>query len=263
VDHYLHRVDELERVKTLEMGLPYMCNNSCYYGCLHRLLFQESEQLVNAAKSILKGRTNYIAVQVRMGGHWATGMRIKEPFRTYPTAVPHFFSMIEEIRRGDHLQAARVHPDWFVNSARVFLDAPLFVSSDSSRFINETVARFGAPNVFFVPGDAFQHTDTLNLGEVKPEKYKKLDRDAVERHYFLTLLNHYMVSEGQHVVMAQSGFGDTAFWRGRRTASCIFMDMTNNRYAWQHHLSYPARGSGAVAMRSRVLDTTTQPTPFY
>jgi hypothetical protein len=124
--------------------------------------------------------------------------------------------------------------------------------------------RFGDDRIRFVEGDAFQHTDTLNLGEVKPEKFEKYDPLVIRRSYMLTLLNHLTLSRSSHMVMAQSGFGDTAFWKSRSSASCIFVDMTNNRYAWQHHLAYSAQnGSSAVAMKSRVIDITKPPTRFY
>ena len=166
----------------------------------------------------------------------------------------------------------------------------LFVSSDAPIFINKTVLEFNTERegnkkynfdvvVRCVDGDSFTHTDSGDLAAIRPDKFTQVSQDAKAAQYLLTLLNHRLISRADHVVMAQSGFGDTAFWVSRTSASCIFVDMTNNRLAWQHHLAYDEgnahhqsaelkkdEGIGccsARATRNRILDVSTEPTLFY
>lgn len=299
-------------VKLEEMGLPASCNISCYFGCLHALLFRPSEALERAALDTMLPRSTitavdsgsaspssiimshrqldetnqmketkrfvalppFVGVQVRMGGTWAAGLRIPEAVRTPPAAIPHFFSMIREVLTSSSSSGRRCGDQSLPNSSPLLL----FVSSDSERFLNVTRAEFGDAVVRVVEGDAFQHTDTTHLGHIKPEKYRDGTAEAARQSYFLVLLNHFLLSRSSHMVMAQSGFGDTAFWRARRSASCLFVDMSNLWVGWQHRLEYPAssgssgveeavsatvvHASPAIVTRSRILDLRQEPTSF-
>jgi hypothetical protein len=160
--------------------------------------------------------------------------------------------------------------------------AKVFISSDSQRLVNETVRRYGAASVLAVRGDAFQHTDTLNAHKINAAKFARQADGVVARAYLLTMANHYLIGLSRHVVMAQSGFGDTAFWRGRRAASCLFMDMTRSKLGWRHSLAYCGGAAGdaaceqlpggkggggcgcpAVAARSSGLVVTDAVSPLY
>eukprot|EP00744_Colponema_vietnamica_P020788 GILI01029582.1.p1 GENE.GILI01029582.1~~GILI01029582.1.p1 ORF type:complete len:655 (+),score=35.65 GILI01029582.1:23-1987(+) len=168
----------------------------------------------------------YVSVQVRVGGPLATGM--KEPYRTPPEAFGEFFAVLDSLRKAS--MSVSNGKQW-----------DFFVSSDAEAFINLTIARFSGNNlrVNYVRGkEAFLHTDTLNLGDIDAAKWKHLLPQTIENAFFLTLLNNFLLGLGSHMVMAQSGFGDTAYWRMRRDASCLFVDMTNLKHAWQHHLGY-------------------------
>jgi len=182
-------------------------------------------------------RRPYISLQVRVGGALAKGM--KEPYRTPPDAFGEFYRMLSAIFQAS---AGGYGEGW-----------GLFVSSDAELFINNTVLKFDRKSVDGRSGtvidvrvvrgnEAFLHTDTLNLGDIDSSRWAQTQQQTKEKAYFLTLLNNYLLGLGSHMVMAQSGFGDTAYWRMRRDASCIFVDMTNLRYAWQHHLAYDLSG---------------------
>jgi hypothetical protein len=232
---------------SVAMGIPASCNITCYFSCLYSVLFRPSAVFAKHILEHTKDHTPYLALQVRVGGDWAKGMRIKEPYRTHPTALPHYWGVLEEL-----LAMPR------------YANAHIFVSSDSELFINKTVAKFGADRVFFVSGDAYQHTDTQNLGEVRPEKYETMSAQRTWDNYMRTLLSHYLLGGGEHMVMAQSGFGDTASWRARKTATALFMDMNNYHIVWQHHLEYPADGRSSVrATRNRIFDASTPVRKFY
>ena len=259
IDPYLLRVPKYRDLLSQRLGFGDRCNITCYFGCLHAVLFQPSAELSRKidvvwkfaeerAGKAIRGKP-FIAAQIRIGGSWAAGLRVKEPFRTHPSTLPHYFSVIDELRRGNF--SPQLH------------GAPVFVSSDAERLMWEAGKQFGNASVFFVPGDAYQHTDTLNLGDMLPGKHAKLKSDVVRDAYFNTLVSHHFISESSHVVMAQSGFGDTAFWRSRRSASAIFVDMNNNRIAWQHHLEYDDGPNSVVASQNRIIDTRDAPKPFY
>ena len=199
--------------------------------------------------------TPYIGMQVRMGGSWAAGMVVKEPFRTSPEAVDDFFSVVEDVRSASSNIKIMGGAGGGDSTASTPSAWPIFVSSDSERFIDETKKKFGVDVVRFVQG-GFQHTDTLNFQEAKQraknknitsqpqQQQQSVDEDKLKRQlmrrqeYLSTLTNHYLLGLSNHVIMAQSGFGDTAYWRSRRDASCIFVNMKNLKTAWQHHLSY-------------------------
>jgi hypothetical protein len=263
VDPFVHRYPRWAARKDA-LGLPPSCNISCYFGCLHRVLFKASaELLTKITPSMPSGK--FIAVQVRMGGSWAPGMRIAEPFRTPPAAVPHFISMLRELQAlGDPQHGATARTDLFPPAGDVLWmrHAPLFVSSDAPRLIAEVAKSLNRTTVRWIDG-GFGHTDTLNLGDVKPAKYTKLSAEEIRENYALTMANHYILSQGSHMVMAQSGFGDTAFWRSRQAASCVFVDMSNLNLGWQHHLAYGGPASSASAVRSRYVDLSKRPEPFY
>eukprot|EP00758_Cryptobia_borreli_P014603 Tbor_TRINITY_DN5938_c0_g1::TRINITY_DN5938_c0_g1_i1::g.18807::m.18807 len=226
----------------------------------------------------------FIGVQIRIGGHWAEGMHVKEPFRTPPEAVKNFIAMIADVQR----MAAKIEIMYKEGSSSSSLSSsvqfasslpslqplcvwPIFVSSDSKRLVHEITKAFSHQNgerrgrhtpkgnvnnkqfesavdseemlcnisVISVRGDEqYDHTDTLNLGEFMSTKYKKINQTRKQTAYFLTLLNHYILGIAGYTVMGQSGFGDTSFWRSRRVASCLFMDMRTLIIGWQHTLSY-------------------------
>lgn len=192
---------------------------------------QQGSQEHGHRRSVLFLYQPYISVQVRVGGPLATGM--KEPYRTPPEAFGEFFSMIDAILGGSK-EVSNSKP-WNI-----------FVSSDAETFINLTVARYSGPQrVAFVNGkEAFLHTDTLNLGDINAARWRHVELKTKENAFFLTLVNNYILGLGRHMVMAQSGFGDTAYWRMQRDASCLFVDMTTLKHAWQHHLSYEHQRAG-------------------
>jgi hypothetical protein len=338
VDPFVHAVPELGRVKSVEMGLKKDCNISCYFGCLYHVLFRPSTTLSALAESTLDGisaveavtqirarkggmlekeverspknkvtRSFLIAMQVRVGGPWASRLAIPEPFRTPPAAVPHFFALVEEALNllsavlptsdedpsasltgavRDASRAAAKALALFPRAHRLAEgpsgtslskdDLPrvlLFVSSDAPLFVNKTREAFSVVvkkvhpflhlEVRWVDGDSFTHTDSGDLSAIRPDKFTAVPSAVKETQYLLTLLNHFLISRADHVVMAQSGFGDTAFWASRSSASCIFVDMTNLRWAWQHHLGYPDEAGSATAVQSRILDLSASPSRFY
>lgn len=253
IDPYLHSIPRFRTMMVEKAGLSSACNLTCYYGCLFDVLFSPTDRLQTGAERILSlsSQTStrpYIGVQIRMGGSWAPGLVIKEPFRTPPSALPHFFSLVDELRNSDLFPQLK--------------GCPLFVSSDSAKVIELFQKRYGNESVMFVP-DAYNHTDTLRLGEAKPQKWKKLPEHEVNNAYFNTILAHYILGGAAHMVMAQSGFGDTAFWRSRTAASAIFVDMNNNRFAWQHALKYPPGAKSVVAWNNRIIDIESKPKMFY
>lgn len=253
VDKYVHQHRRWRAAKA-SLGLHESCNISCYFGCLYAVLFRPSEAVAQRIDTYV--RQPLISVQVRVGGSWASGMRVAEPFRTPPATVRHFAALIEELR------TTRLPPHLFWQGNVSWLPgAKIFVSSDAPRFIAEMRERFGDA-VLSIDG-GFNHTDTLNLGDVKPEKFATFADAAVRSEYLQTLLNHLILQRGAHFVMAQSGFGDTAFWASRTSASCIFVDMNNNRFAWQHHQMYDPHSGNAVSARHRILDIHDKPSPFY
>ncbi|CUG88664.1 membrane-associated protein, putative [Bodo saltans] len=256
-DSYIHRYPRWAARKG-ELGLSSNCNISCYFGCLHRVLFRASGELLTKINPAMP-EGKFISVQVRMGGSWAPGMRIAEPFRTPPAAVPHFVSMLQELKA-----LGKSNRDLFPPSGDVswMKDAQIFVSSDAPRLISEIAKALNTTVVKWIDG-GFGHTDTLNLGDVKPAKYTKLSTKEIRENYALTMANHFILSQGSHMVMAQSGFGDTAFWRSRLTATCLFVDMTNLNLGWQHHLVYRGEGGSANAVRNRHVDLSKSPEPFY
>ena len=269
VDGFVQRHRRYRSRIEKDLGLSLSCNLTCYFGCFFAMLFRPTEEfdkLVSGVRARLGHdgsngkRQPTIGVQVRIGGAWAVGFRIGEPFRTPPSAIRHFFHLIDELRDGKRGTPSSLQ------------HAILFVSSDAPRFINMTRERYGDAYVVAVDGDAFGHTDTFNLGDAFPGKYAKLEASSAVLAYARTLACHFFVGECDHVVMAQSGFGDTAFWRGRRTASAIFVDMNNNKLAWQHHLQYGDSnaecgsapcGHPARSVKNRIIDIRKNATSFY
>ena len=253
VDPFLRHHAPFRQAATAGLGLRGDCNITCYFGCLHAALFAPAAPVRAEVDVALRGsdsaaagggdggggdgpvewdhpagpraRRPFVGVQVRMGGPWAAGLRVPEPVRTPPAAIPHFRAAVDELRR----------------SGRALADAPIFISSDSERLLNETIAHYGAASVRVVRGDAFQHVDTTRLGTVNAKKFGGTDpaRAAEAWGYLLTLANHVALTLAAHTVMAQSGYGDTAFWVARRRAFCIFVDMSRLNVAWHHRLSYP------------------------
>ena len=222
------------------MGLAG-CNISCYYGCLWDLLFDPSKEARSMVARATEARKPYVAMQVRVSGPWATGLAVQESWRTHPAAFPYFWETLD----------------------RVFADPKyknhsLFVTTDAPKFIDVVKARYGH-RVFLTPGEQFNHTDSSELHALKPEKYKAFDSaaDKVEK-FKLTLLNNYLLGEGDHMVMAQSGFGDTAFWRTKKTAHCLFVDISNYRTLWRHTLAYPKQGK-SVSMGSHEIISVSPP----
>jgi hypothetical protein len=249
-DHFVHRHSRWAAAKE-KLGLPQSCNLSCYFGCLHRVLFEPTPKLLELVTPVIP-KEKFISLQVRMGGTWASGMRIAEPFRTPPAAVAHFIYILQELRT---FRGGLSDWKWMKNAA-------IFVSSDAPLFILNISQRFGNQSVRWIDG-GFGHTDTLNLGDVKPSKFAKMSDKHIRENYSLTLANHYILSQGSHFVMAQSGFGDTAFWRSRCSATCLFVDMNNLKTAWQHHLQYGEGASSATAVRNRIVDLSAPPRLFY
>ncbi|KAH9598962.1 hypothetical protein LSM04_004577 [Trypanosoma melophagium] len=262
IDGYLYKDQELYEIKKRILGLEW-CNISCYYGCLSHILFQPDDRVWGAAVQVLReskdetflaslssgkkvkagGVLPFVSLQVRMGGSWASGLHVPESVRTFPWSLPYFFAMTREVVSGE---AWRRRPDLFPSNYQLrdtFLhnnSVVLFVSSDSSRFVEEAKRLLGdnhSVRVLSISGDSFQHTDTLNLADVRGQKSDQVEEDARTRAYFLTLLNHYLLSIASHSIMSQSGFGDTAFWRSRQVASAIFIEVQRQE-AWQHHLRY-------------------------
>ena len=92
--------------------------------------------------------------------------------------------------------------------------------------------------VFSVGGNPYHHTDTIMAGYALPHKFARTDPAVARRRYLETLVSHYIIGLSRFVVMAQSGFGDTGFWRSRGAARCLFVDMNHLRLGWQHRLSY-------------------------
>eukprot|EP00760_Papus_ankaliazontas_P011876 PhM_4_TR15092/c0_g1_i1/m.71805 len=243
VDPYVHGNRALH-ARSVAMGIGPNCNLTCYFNCLYDVLFTPSEELRSEISRVSNGHKPYVAMQVRVGGDWATGMRIREAYRTHPRALPHYWSVVKELL-----------------ALPAYKGCHLFVSSDSARFIAEAKRTFG-DIVFSVEG-GFNHTDTQNLNEVRPEKYKAIGERARRRDYLSTLLNHYLLGAGEHMVMAQSGFGDTAFWRTRKSATALFMDMNDYRTIWMHHLSYPSKAASVTATKNRIFDSRGAPQPYY
>jgi hypothetical protein len=281
VDPYLHRIPRFSHRITNELGLSKACNITCYFSCFYSLLFTPTAPLKNAVETTFAGNglkvawkddgtfrmhggKRFIGVQIRMGGTWATGLEVPEPFRTPPQAINHFFSILKELRSG----AATP-----VKAHAALQDAVIFITSDSERLVNLTKSSFPQGTAFTVPGDAFRHTDSSHLGKINPSKWKAKDDATIRNSYLATLTSHFIVANADHVVMAQSGFGDTAFWHSRAEASCIFVDMNHLTVGWQHHLSYDCAncvsaegkdcGCSAHASMNRILDLRREPQPYY
>ncbi|ORC90093.1 putative membrane-associated protein [Trypanosoma theileri] len=315
IDGYLYKDHELYELKKRILGLEE-CNISCYYGCLSHILFQPDDRIWDAAVQVLRESKDknllaslssgrkvkagevlpFVSLQVRMGGSWATGLHVPESVRTFPWSLPHYFAMTREVVSGE---AWRRRPDLFpsnyqlANTFRQNNSVVLFVSSDSAKFVEEAKRLLGdnhSVRILSISGDSFQHTDTLNLADLRGQKSDATAEDARSRAYFLTLLNHYLLSIASHSIISQSGFSDTAFWRSRQVASAIFIEVQRQE-AWQHHLRYrdihnstiggsvkSSSGSSsrettpvsrlvlhsAEVVSSRILhDLRAPPTPFY
>lgn len=229
----------------LVMGSPLMAS----YG----------QTIVSSARPVLALLKPFVSLQVRVGGALAKGMR--EPYRTPPAAFEDILDMVGALLSASAQIAPQLTP-W-----------DLFVSSDAEAFIDTALGRFGRhstlergdsgpfTNVRMVNGtESFLHTDTLNLGDIDASRWAHVSSATKEKATFLTLLNNYLLGLGSHMVMAQSGFGDTAFWRMHREASCLFVDMNGLRIAWQHHLAYggePSDSFSRAALPSRLERSTT------
>jgi hypothetical protein len=211
-----------------------------------------------------KGKRNelipVVGLQVRVGGSWASDFTAKEPFRTVPAAFPFIF---EDVKYAQKLlvKTENSSPPW-----------PVFVTSDSEKFVRLAEKELSLSKVFSISGDCFQHTDTQNVNEAIPEKYKHLaEKNAKHKRtaaYLCTLMNHVVLSACSILVMGQSGFADTAFWAARKTVPNelagigFFMDMTNNKIAWEHTLVYkdvdslesPESPSPAISEKNRIVD---------
>eukprot|EP00759_Apiculatamorpha_spiralis_P007673 PhF_6_TR14899/c0_g1_i1/m.23247 len=248
VDPYVHS-NAAMRKASVAMGITASCNITCYFGCLYDVLFKPTKEFQSLVDEHVDGKRPYISLQVRVGGDWATGLHIKEPYRTHPATLHHYWSVLKELLALPKYRGAHI-----------------FVSSDSALFVNKTVEQFGEDRVIYVKGDAYQHVDTLNLHDMRPEKYTRIPADIIRGTYVRTLLSHYLLSEGAHVVMAQSGFGDTAFWRGHQTATALFMDMNDmkTRTIWMHHLEYSkGNGQSVQATKNRIFSGNVAAKPFY
>jgi hypothetical protein len=330
VESYLLRHASFRR-RYEELGIPPSCNISCYYGCMHALLFQPTDALKTELRQrTILGRTPMlpplspssngkqttiadavieaheqrgplvpmVGVQVRVGGEWAGGLRVAEPYRTHPRFLP---LMLQDIAAGAHAgaRAGAGESDAAVSSGVGNKPLAVFVTSDSWRFVNVSTLRLTAAGlqVLSLEGDAYQHTDTLNVHDARPDKYKRIQSDAAIRTlYLLTLLNHFVLSACATFVIGQSGFADTAFFAARPSitvrsasdlfasspagkedealsgqidlasastlapvgagATCMFVDMSGYRTAWQHQqvfLDAPGRPSAAIAVRNRIV----------
>ena len=225
-----------------------------------------STAVVETHRGIRKKPVPILGLQVRVGGSWAGNFTAKEPFRTVPSAFPFIFQDVKVLSRYSHLMMSKGneknHQKQLLASLTTTSNSfkrefptkvlPVFVTSDSYRFILEAekaLSSFGENHdeetktktkVFSISGDCFQHTDTQNVNEAIPEKYNHLNTKKHHRRaaYLCTLMNHVVLSASEVLVMGQSGFADTAFWSGRSYGLGFFMDMTNNKLAWEHTLEY-------------------------
>jgi hypothetical protein len=205
-------------------------------------------------------------LQVRVGGSWASDFTAKEPFRTVPAAFPFIF---EDVKYAQRVLVSK-------NQQQNQLPWPVFVTSDSEKFVKLSEKELSSSTsstekqVFSISGDCFQHTDTQNVNEAIPEKYKHLaEKNAKHKRtaaYLCTLMNHVVLSACSILVMGQSGFADTAFWAARKTVPNelagigFFMDMTNNKIAWEHTLVFKDLDttgevpSPAISEKNRIVD---------
>jgi hypothetical protein len=298
IDRYLLRDPTIKRRLIDELGLPAACNLTCYFGCMYGLLFeptdhlretmrtvlpkeftvpaanvvgsddhaqqqQQQQSLADAVVAVHRGERKdllpVVGLQVRVGGSWASGFLAREPFRTVPAAFPFIFQSVRFMQCAGSSTAC-----W-----------PVFVTSDSERFVNLTLKEL--KSVYFNPGNSYRHTDTENVHEARPEKWKDRTSAADRRFvYEMTLINHVVLSACGALVFGQSGFADSAFWAARpsslgalaaaekekkRPAGVgFFMDMSNNRLAWQHTLTYADEEEGkpspALALKNRIVDVS-------
>eukprot|EP01061_Rhynchopus_euleeides_P038180 TRINITY_DN65602_c0_g1_i1.p1 TRINITY_DN65602_c0_g1~~TRINITY_DN65602_c0_g1_i1.p1 ORF type:complete len:501 (+),score=121.79 TRINITY_DN65602_c0_g1_i1:200-1702(+) len=212
-----------------EMGVG-RCNISCYYACMFDLLFTPNKEARGMIAETVGERKSFIGMQVRVSGPWAVGLQVPEKWRTHPAAFPHFWSELDALFAEER-----------------FKDAHLFITTDAPKFLSLVKERYGK-RVFLTPGEQFNHTDSSELHNLRPDKYKVFDTATQKvSKYRLTLLNNYILGMSGAMVMAQSGFGDTAFWRTKKIAKCLFVDISNYRTLWKHTLEYPDPG-GSVAM---------------
>ncbi|KAJ9456977.1 putative membrane-associated protein [Diplonema papillatum] len=216
------------RAVIAKMGLAG-CGLNCFYACLFDLLFVPTEETRASVAAVTRGKPAFLGLQVRVSGPWATGLAIPEKWRTHPQAFRFFWAEIDA-----------------VSALPGMAGCPIFVTTDAPRFLGLVQDRY-KDRVFFTPGEQFNHTDSSELHQVRPDKYQQADADAVKIDKFkLTLLNHYVLGEAQHMLMAQSGFGDTAFWRTRRKATCLFVNIDTYRTVYKHKLSYPDPSKSAL-----------------
>jgi hypothetical protein len=198
--------------------------------------------LADAVIAVHQGRRRplpLVGVQVRVGGPWAANFTVREPVRTAPGAFPFIFEDVRHMRcgakRGQRCDASTA---W-----------PVFVTSDSERFVRLAAEELKIGGDFFsIEGNCFQHTDTQNVHQALPQKFAKADTgDAARRSaYACTLMNHVVLAASGAIVMGQSGYADTAFWAARNNDDTarrpagvgFFMNMKDNRVAWEHTLTF-------------------------
>eukprot|EP01064_Diplonema_japonicum_P012670 TRINITY_DN20062_c0_g1_i1.p1 TRINITY_DN20062_c0_g1~~TRINITY_DN20062_c0_g1_i1.p1 ORF type:complete len:466 (+),score=97.62 TRINITY_DN20062_c0_g1_i1:80-1399(+) len=220
------------RAKIADMGLGG-CNITCFYGCMFDLLFELNDEARKMVDSTIGGKGDFVGMQVRVSGPMATGLQIPEKWRTHPAAFPLFWEVLDGI---------------FEKTPKM----KLFVTTDAPDFLKMVEKKYGS-RVFSTPGEQFNHTDSSELHSLRPEKYKLFDDTVSKTKKFqLTLLNNYVLGESAEMVMAQSGFGDTAFWRTKKTATCIFVNIDTYRSAWKHRLVY-ANPSQSVQKRNNKI----------
>ena len=234
VTHDALSVPTLRRSIEQEMGLRN-CNLSCYYGCMFDLLFTPNEGAKKAIQETVGSRTKFIGMQVRVSGKWAVGLQVPEKWRTHPQSFHLFWEALDELFKNPQ-----------------YSGAGLFVTTDAPKFL-ELVSQRYKDKVFYTPGEQFNHTDSSELHALKPDKFKIGDSKRVKIEKFkLTLLNHYILGMGDAMVMAQSGFGDTAFWRTKKSATCLFVDIGNYRHVWRHSLVYTTPDTSVSKVRNHI-----------
>ena len=208
--------------KLIDIGMQH-CNMSCHYSCLYDLLFEPNKEATDMIAHTVSDKVPFIAMQVRVSGPWAEGLQIGEKWRTHPEAFPYFWNVLDKLFSQDRFKTAK-----------------LFITTDAPKFLKLVEERY-PERAFSTPGDQFNHTDLSELHNLKPEKYKVFDSNTVKKQKFqLTLLNNYVLGMGDYLVMAQSGFGDTAFWRTKKEATCLFVNIDTYKKLWIHQLRYPS-----------------------
>lgn len=283
--------DELHRRMRQTLPKEFTVRSAASSSSSSPFSYEEEQNIADAVVEVHRGQRTQllpmVGMQVRVGGSWAGEFVVPEPFRTVPAAFPLIFRDLQYCQCPSSFANDKNNN----NNGEKICSAkgekwPVFVTSDSERFVNLT--RKEQQLVYYNPGNSYRHTDTDNAHEFSPRKWAKLALKSADNRravYTNTLINHVVLAACDSLVFGQSGFADSAFWAARPTREVkaqgdqaqhqhtvrpagvgFFVDMTNNRLAWEHTLSYedePGKPSAAVARKNRVVDFSSGKVPPF